>query len=145
MPRGDEKARRMEIRRSMGDRKPKPPSRAREAHFPPYLFAHACFSCRCSFKRAREDGPDPPTCPNCGGPLFEMGRSFKAPARSDVKQWRKIQTLYAHGFRFFSYRSHDCEPLPKSLREVDDFVRNNPDHPFKTGTPDPSLLPDKQE
>jgi hypothetical protein len=58
-----------------------------------------------------------------------MGRSFKAPKRSDAEQWQKVQALWSAGFRFWSYRSHlDAEPLPERLRDVDDFIRRNPEH-----------------
>jgi hypothetical protein len=61
-----------------------------------------------------------------------MGRTFKAPKRSDVEQWQKVQALWSAGFRFWSYRSHpDAEPLPERLRDVDDFIRRNPKHPTR--------------
>ena len=61
-----------------------------------------------------------------------MGRSFKAPKRSDTEQWRKVEALWRAGFRFHSYRSQpEAEPLPDRLREVEDFVRRNPNHPFR--------------
>jgi hypothetical protein len=97
---------------------------------PQYLIAHACFDCRKSFKVAPR--PDlAATCPNCGGQLHEMGRSFKAPPAKDTEQWAKVQALYAAGFRFFSYRSAEGPPLPDRLSEVEEFVRNNPAHPLR--------------
>jgi len=61
-----------------------------------------------------------------------MGRSFKAPKKSDVEQWNKVRELWSAGFRFSSYRSHPAaEPLPERLREVDEFIRRNPDHPLR--------------
>lgn len=63
-----------------------------------------------------------------------MGRSFKAPKRSDAEQWEKVRLLWEHGFRFFSYRSHpDAEALPDRLRDVPGFVERNPDHPLRVG------------
>jgi hypothetical protein len=70
-----------------------------------------------------------------------MGRSFRAPRRADVDQWTKVQILYAHGFRFASYRRRDCAPLPRSLQDVADFLVANPQHPLKTGPHDRALLP----
>ena len=65
-------------------------------------------------------------------PLNEMGRSFKAPKRSDTEQWEKVQALWDAGFRFWSYRSHpEAEPLPERLREVEAFVARNPTHPLR--------------
>lgn len=125
----DEKFRRMALRRDVGNRLPSPPkSRTGNGG---YLVAHACFSCRKSFKIAAR--PEPAKCPNCGGVLHWMGRSFKAPAAKNEEQWAKVQALHQAGFRFFSYRSHDCPPLPARLVDVEDFIRNNPKHPFRVG------------
>jgi predicted nucleic acid-binding Zn-ribbon protein len=103
-----------------------------------YLIAHACFQCRKSFKVS----PRPEfsaLCPQCGGTIFEMGRSFKAPASRDSEQWAKVEALYAAGFRFSSYRSADGPPLPDRLAEVESFIRNNPAHPLRVAAPNNSL------
>jgi hypothetical protein len=68
-----------------------------------------------------------------------MGRSFKTPASRDTEQWAKVQALYQAGFRFFSYRSYDCPPLPARLSEVESFIRNNPGHPFRVAGPNSSF------
>ena len=124
---GWEKARRMELRRSTGTRTdPRPP---KVVHGPDYLIAHACFECRKSWKVRADTGA---ACPQCGSCLHQMGRSFKAPKRSDAEQWQKVQALWLAGFRFWSYRSYpDAEPLPERLRDVDDFIRRNPKHPMR--------------
>jgi hypothetical protein len=97
---------------------------------PQYLIAYACFACRKSFKIVpRADAQA--ICANCGGPLHEMGRSFKAPPAKDSEQWAKVQALYNAGFRFFSYRSVDGPPLPARLADVEAFIRDNPDHPLR--------------
>lgn len=71
-----------------------------------------------------------------------MGRSFKAPKTSDAEQWRKVQALYAHGFRFFTYHSYpEAPPLPERYRDVASFVVENPDHPFRVAEPIPALQP----
>jgi len=62
-----------------------------------------------------------------------MGRSFKAPAARDKEQWLKVQALYQAGFRFFSYRSLDCPPLPQRLADVEAFILDNPAHPLRVG------------
>jgi hypothetical protein len=101
-----EKERRMQIRRKLGNRKAAVTTEWVRQRTAPYLIAHACFYCRTSFKvqpcAARER-----SCPNCTGRAYEMGRSFKAPPKADIEQWFKVQALFAHGFRFFSYRSYD--------------------------------------
>ena len=107
---------------------------------PQYLIAHACFECRKSFKVApRPDGTT--VCPNCGGPLHEMGRSFKAPVAKDTEQWAKVQALYSAGFRFFSYRSIDGPPLPARFSDVEAFIRANPAHPLRVAAPNNSFKP----
>ena len=61
-----------------------------------------------------------------------MGRSFRVPKSSDVEQWEKLRALWLAGFRFWSYRNYpQAEPLPERLRDVEAFVRRNPDHPFR--------------
>jgi hypothetical protein len=133
-----EKQRRMDLRRLSGSRRLPESSTMPLVRGPRYLVAHACFSCRRSFKVA----PRPErmaTCPRCGGVLCEMGRSFKAPRAPDREQWAKVQALYAAGFRFFSYRSQSCPALPARLSEVEAFIRENPGHPYRVAEPNPSL------
>jgi hypothetical protein len=61
-----------------------------------------------------------------------MGRSFKAPRKTDTEQWETVEALWNSGFRFYSYRSYpDAEALPKKLRDVAEFIRRNPNHPFR--------------
>jgi hypothetical protein len=129
----DEKARRMEIRREFGSR-PMPAARGAPDMSVRYLVSHACFTCRKSFKLAPRIGGDA-RCPNCSGPMFEMGRSFKAPPLRDVEQWAKVQALYEAGFRFFTYGEFDCAPLPSRLSEVAAFLCDNPDHPLRVARP----------
>ena len=132
----DEKSRRMAIRRDVGNRLP--PTKAAPMGAA-YLIAHACFTCRKSFKVASRE--QPAKCPNCAGQLHEMGRSFKAPPARDTEQWAKVHALYNAGFRFFSYRSYECAPLPARLSEVEAFVRDNPDHPLRVARPNHSFKP----
>jgi hypothetical protein len=61
-----------------------------------------------------------------------MGRGFKPPRKTDAEQWAKVRALWVNGYRFPSHeRWRDVEPYPERLREVEDFVRLNPDHPFR--------------
>ena len=108
---------------------------------PQYLIAHACFDCHKSFKVApRLDCTA--ICPNCGGQLHEMGRSFKAPPAKDAEQWAKVQALYNAGFRFFSYRNTSGPPLPLRLSEVESFIQDNPTHPLRVAAPNISFEAD---
>jgi len=62
-----------------------------------------------------------------------MGRAFKTPRRSDLEQWAKVEALWMAGFRFPSQEhwGTGVAPYTDRLREVEDFVRRNPDHPFR--------------
>jgi hypothetical protein len=136
-----EKQRRMELRRVNGTRT----ARKRMPHSKTsgtasYLIAHACFDCRVSMKRVPQTVGSL-RCPSCGGCSYEMGRSFRAPKRTDQEQWHKVRLLFAYGFRFFSYRSYPKAPrLPERLRDVRAFLRANPKHPFRVGPIQMNLL-----
>lgn len=135
-----EKWRRMALRREHGSQVP---SRQKRPYAPAgsYLVAHACFSCRKSFKvRPRTNAVT--VCPQCGNEVHCTGRSFRVPAMGNTEQWRKVQSLYAHGFRFFSYRSYpDVPHLPELFTDVASFVAANPSHPFRVAPPNQALLP----
>ena len=95
------------------------------APFGPCYMQHACFSCRKSFKlrhsptHARNR---PPVCPDCGCGLHEVGRQFKAPRRSDTRQWRKVKALVTDGVTFHTQGHAHLHPMPTQLREVAPFV-----------------------
>ena len=135
MPSKSDKARRMELRRELGNRSVKP--RTLPVRGTGYLVAHACFDCRKSFKIAPRD--ERAMCPACGREIHWMGRSFKAPRRNDVPQWKKVQLLYAHGFRFIGTGTRP--PLPNRLQDVGAFLRKHPNHPLKVADPIEALKP----
>ena len=95
----------------------------------PYRMAFACLSCCKSFKRKvdlyKEYKMDL-NCPDCGGLAHNFGRHFKAPKKSDKKQWQKIAFLLEHGFRFqkirFSGGHHNTVSYPNTLEEAKEFV-----------------------
>ncbi len=60
-----------------------------------------------------------------------MGRAFKAPRKSDAQQWKKVELLWRAGFRFVQFPSASVERFPDHLREVEDFIRRNPNHPLR--------------
>jgi predicted RNA-binding Zn-ribbon protein involved in translation (DUF1610 family) len=133
----EEKHRRMKLRRDIGNRRVKQVSQTSHHSSYPYLGAHACFNCQKSFKLSYEKDH---VCPQCGLIIYRMGRAFKAPKRGDHEQWRKVQKLYASGFRFHCYGG-DYPPLPERLREVDLFIEQYPDHELRIAEPDQVLLP----
>jgi len=51
---------------------------------------------------------------------------------SDLELWKKVELLWAAGFRFISNSGwRDVEPYPERLREVAAFIERNPEHPFR--------------
>lgn len=123
------KEERMELRRKTGNRAPPLITHAPYHRGPLCLWPHACFDCHKSWKL-----PDDASgkCPECGETLHSMGRAFKVPKKSDSEQWAKVRALWFAGFRFLNHtRRQEAEPFPERLREVDDFVRRNTQHPFR--------------
>ena len=57
-----------------------------------------------------------------------LSRKFSAPRSADVAQWKKVQFLVEHGFRFYSvYRPSESGGkqsvrYPATLEEAEDFV-----------------------
>lgn len=70
---------------------------------------YACFACRKTFKRMllwdinRDDKREKEAkCPDCAGPVANMGKDFEAPKRTDIKAWSHLQSLYSVGITFHS-------------------------------------------
>ncbi len=135
MTKANEKHRRMELRKDIGNRiidPPNPPPYNRGAK---YLVAHACFTCNKSFKRSVENKDTKHICPQCAGVAYEMGRNFRAPRKNDKKQWEKVKRLYAAGYRFFGSGTHDGKKLPEKLSDVEQFIKDNKNHPLRVAEP----------
>jgi tRNA(Ile2) C34 agmatinyltransferase TiaS len=87
-----------------------------------YPMQFACFECRKSFKQhmmVSQLDKHEPTCPQCGDKMSMMGRAFKAPRNSDIKQWQKVELLVRNGFLFNPNRGK----RPKTLREAKVLVK----------------------
>ena len=94
----------------------------------PYLIAYACVECRRSFKRPLGGpGEFERTCPHCRATAVAVGRHFKPPRRTSVKQWEKVRFLIEKGFPFHrvyeSKRGGAAVPYPRTLEAARDFVR----------------------
>ncbi|WP_152998775.1 hypothetical protein [Sphingopyxis sp. H115] len=123
------KSERMELRKAIGNRVITGPQVPPYHRGPELLVAHACFDCRKSWKLSEESSA---ICPQCGKPVNWMGRAFKAPKKTDGEQWKKVETLWRAGFRFFPNTGwRKAEPYPERLRDVAKFVADNPKHPFR--------------
>jgi hypothetical protein len=101
-----------------------------------YKQHYACFACRKVFRIPGSDTPfnvavysDPFTrkvkCPDCSRPMFSMGRDFKAPRRSAMKQWEKVRQLRVAGIAFESCGCVGPGYRPGSLREVASFIEQH--------------------
>ncbi|MGJ7498236.1 hypothetical protein ACSFA8_24665 [Variovorax sp. RT4R15] len=87
------------------------------------LFPHVCFACRKSFKKPMRTLTR--LCPQCHGPMVMLSRKFAAPKMTDVDQWRKVEFLLNHGFRFQSMHEQPSGSLvqyPATLVEAELFV-----------------------
>src|SRR4051794_33480717 len=100
-----------------------------------YKLRYVCLDCRKAFKRSYRVDPEvlakagvpepkPAVCPQCRRPMHCVGWDFKAPKQSDVKQWKKVELLIAHGFGWYSCGCNGPGLLPQDLRELDDFLRD---------------------
>lgn len=89
-----------------------------------YLQHWACFHCRKTFKSGTAAAHLERLCPQCRAPMTNMGTDFKAPAQTEVGQWRKVQLLAQAGVRF-SPRSPAQLPgeRPATLAEVPAFLK----------------------
>lgn len=91
-----------------------------------YRFPHVCCACRKAFKYpANASGR---ICPQCKQPLERLSRKFHAPRSKDIAQWKKIELLLRHGFRFHPvYRQVTgsikvAVAYPATLEEAKSFV-----------------------
>jgi len=63
-------------------------------------------------------------CPNCNSTAYNVGRKFKPPKWSDVRQWEKVKFLFSHGFHFQSiYVDWERIPYPDTLEEAKEFIK----------------------
>ncbi len=57
--------------------------------------------------------------------MKDMGHDFKAPKQSDIKQWRKVEILFQHGFTYHSCGCGGPGHRPANLNEVYPFLEKN--------------------
>jgi len=92
-----------------------------------YKTRSACFRCRKAFKVSdRKANGKIRTCPQCGETMTVMGHDFRAPAQKDIRQWRKVELLAAHGLVFASC---GCGGPGYAPRTLDDARRLTEEHP----------------
>jgi len=110
-------------------------------HHITYKSKLACLICRKSWRKANSGhwektdlrfnwiSEQSLICPQCGALMVNMGADFKAPAQSNMRQWRKVELLVRAGVLFQIRRFTQSEgdmagpgPRPYSLREVEPFL-----------------------
>ncbi len=98
----------------------------------------ACFSCRSVFSRPPVNSvTETRTCPTCGAQSVMMSQRFKAPKKSDLQQWKKVQLLAESGFFFQKVYNQEEDNLwrrvgyPKTLREAQIFVDQFQDQAYR--------------
>ena len=111
-----------------------------------YTLQHACFLCRKVFKKTvpgkeieahrdryvyDEKNQIEFKCPDCGNKLNPMGKTFRAPKKSNLEEWEVVEELYRNGFRFIGSGFHSGAPLPTKKSELKKFLNENKDHPRK--------------
>lgn len=97
---------------------------------------YACFACRKAFKRRRAGDlpshlPDRPyRCPQCAGPMADMGLDFAPPKQRDARAWQVLAALWTSGHTFHScgcegpgYRPRDPVALRAFLEARRDQYR----------------------
>lgn len=95
-------------------------------HVQAYRFPFVCFDCRKSFKLPVSAGSR--LCPQCRRPMEMLSRKFSAPKSADAAQWKKVQFLVEHGFRFYPVYTRVESGVkylvryPMTLAEAKDFV-----------------------
>ena len=101
-----------------------------------YKDHYACFRCRKMFRQPsvydlpehRRPAPGEQrvvACPECRNPMKAMGLDFKAPQQQDVKQWKKVEILFHHGFAFHSCGCSGPGVRPAELGDVEAFLAEN--------------------
>lgn len=87
-----------------------------------YLFPHACFSCRKSFRRPVSE--EPRKCPDCGGQAVRLSRKFKAPKKDDVNAWLVVKFVVDSGLVYQSIHLEGgyLAEYPKTMKEAEVFV-----------------------
>lgn len=141
MAKRSEKARRAELRKTAGLKRYSElfaERQLREQDLGPkdlrrsaFLVSFACFACRKCFKKPFV--PDHQyKCPQCAQEMAHMGRSFKAPRRTETQQWEKVQRLWSAGYRFHTNTRRQHVPaFPNKLHDLDKWIKKYPKHPFR--------------
>ncbi len=92
-----------------------------------FRFPYVCFGCRKAFKQPATAFAR--SCPQCGEAMTMLSRKFSAPRSNDLPQWKKVQFLVEHGFKFYSvyepseHGGQKKAKYPDTLQEAKLFVQ----------------------
>lgn len=117
----------------MSSKIPNPRPSAKPGYAPHHTLPFVCLACRKSWKLPWIPQPYltapvdeiPPAmrylpCPQCGGALIFVGRYFKTPPTSAVKQWRKVEMLWESDWR----ASGQGGTHQENLRDAQEYAQN---------------------
>ncbi len=79
----------------------------------------ACLNCRKTFKRPQLRMPEQGyPCPECKKVMYQMGKAFRSPKKTDLEQWQKVRLLIEAGVQF--HRGGGAKP--QYARDVPAFL-----------------------
>ncbi|PQA95854.1 hypothetical protein B0A69_05655 [Chryseobacterium shigense] len=63
-------------------------------------------------------------CPECGTLMADLGRDFKAPKKTAVKEWKIVEGLFQIGRCFHSCGCDGIGYIPKKPKDYEQYLRN---------------------
>ena len=92
-------------------------------------YKNVCTNCRISLSEGMnyELFDTNKTCPICKGKMYFVNEKFKAPKKSNDKEWKIIEYLLLSGYDFrnpiYGTERYMYFEFPKNLQEAEAFVR----------------------
>ncbi|KPE49861.1 hypothetical protein AOB46_18035 [Chryseobacterium indologenes] len=63
-------------------------------------------------------------CPECGNIMTDLGREFKAPKKTAVKEWEIIEGLFRTGKIFYTCGCYGIGYIPKNPKDYEQYLKN---------------------
>jgi hypothetical protein len=63
-------------------------------------------------------------CPQCGNIMADLGKTFKAPKKTNIKEWHIIEGMYKIGHVFLSCGCDGIGFVPTDLKEYDEYLND---------------------
>jgi hypothetical protein len=101
-----------------------------------YKITYGCFKCQVGFKRPllrdvmgeklrREEIANPASfaskdfkCPNCGGPMANLGRDLRLPVKTKNEEWKCIKYLYDNKYNIYSCGCQGIGFVPHKMEDA---------------------------